>query len=91
MIESLVLDFAEEECPHVFRCLDQFMDCVGEVRGERPHEKVRFAVWTMVGQGGSGHRRLSLERALPRLRLDPGAGSFAPLVAVLREAVESPA
>lgn len=82
MIETLCLDASRSASPEMFGCLDPFIDCLERLHGEIPHDKIRFAVWTIVAQGAGAQDRLSIERALSKLKLDWGNEVFAPLRAV---------
>jgi hypothetical protein len=53
-----------------FTCLDLFVDCLGRLNNGIPHDKVRFALWTIIAQEAGAQDRLSLERALARLPLN---------------------
>lgn len=79
MIETLCLDAARTKTPSVFGCLDPLMACLEALQGEKPHEKVRFAIWTIIAQGPGAKKRLSLERAIDHLPLDFETAAFAPL------------
>lgn len=67
MIETLCLDAARATTPEIFDCLDPFMECIGTLHTEAPHEKVRFALWTIIAQGKTAKDRLSVERALKQI------------------------
>jgi hypothetical protein len=75
----------------VFECLDPLMRCLEGIHGERPPEKVRFAVWTIIAQGTGVKKRLSLERALEHLPLDWDAEAFVSLKEILIGLVRSAA
>lgn len=79
MIETLCLEAARTKSPSDFDCLDPLMACLENLRGEKPHEKVRFAIWTIIAQGTGAKKRLSLERAIDHLPLDWGDEAFVPL------------
>ena len=85
MIESLCLDAARTRSPDLFECLDPLMDCLEGLQGKRSHEKVRFAIWTIIAQGAGARKRLSLERAIQHVPLDWDAEAFAPLRKILVE------
>lgn len=67
MIETLCLEAARATTPEIFDCLDPFMKCIGRLHNEAPHEKVRFAIWTILAQGKTAKDRLSVELALKRI------------------------
>lgn len=69
MIETLCLDAARSNSPETFMCLDPFVECLGRMLGEPPHEKVRFALWTIIAQGKAAKDRLSVELALKRISI----------------------
>lgn len=69
MIETLCLDASRSKSPELFACLDPFVDCLGRLHECVPHEKTRFALWTVIAQGSGAKNRLSLERALATLPL----------------------
>lgn len=79
MIETLCLEAARTRSPSDFGCLDSLMTCLEGIQGEMPHEKVRFAIWTIIAQGTGAKKRLSLERAIDYLPLDWGDEAFIPL------------
>ena len=79
MIETLCLDAARSQTPEMFACLDPFFDCLAKVNGSTPHEKVRFALWTIISQGSGAKDRLSIERAIAKLPLDWNDAAFASL------------
>jgi hypothetical protein len=80
MIETLCLDASRSKFPDVFTCLDPFVDCLGKLNdGTPPHEKVRFALWTIIAQGSGAKDRLSLKYALKNLPLDWDDEAFTPL------------
>lgn len=67
MIETLCLDAARMASPDMFGCIDPFMECLRALHGEAPHEKIRFALWTIVAQGKTAQDRLSMERVIRRI------------------------
>jgi len=69
MIETLCLDAARATSPQMFSCLDPFMECLESLHGEMPHEKIRFALWTILAQGKTAKDRLSVELALKRIQI----------------------
>jgi len=69
----------------MFECLDPFVDCLGKLHEGTPHEKVRFALWTIIAQGRGAQDRLSLERAINRIPFNWDDGSFAGLKELLVE------
>lgn len=79
MIETLCLEAARAKSPLDFGCLDPLMACLENLQDEKPHEKVRFAIWTIIAQGAGAKKRLSLERAIDHLPLDWGDEAFTPL------------
>jgi len=83
MIETLCLEAARTKSPSDFGCLDPLMVCLEKLQGETPHEKVRFAIWTIITQGTGAKKRLSLERAIDHLPLDWGDEAFASLKELL--------
>jgi hypothetical protein len=83
MIETLCLDAARSKAPEMFACLDPFFDCLAKANGSMPHEKVRFALWTIISQGSRAKDRLSIERAIAKLPLDWDDTAFAPLKELL--------
>ena len=85
MIETLCLEAARTKSPSDFGCLDPLMACLENLQGEKPHEKVRFAIWTIIAQGTGAKKRLSLERAIDHLPLDWGDEAFTPLRELLTE------
>lgn len=85
MIETLCLDASRSKSPELFTCLDPFVACLGKLHEVIPHEKVRFALWTIIAQGAGAKDRLSLDRALAKLPLDWGDETFAPLRRLLVE------
>jgi hypothetical protein len=91
MIETLCLDASRGSAAKVFECLDPLMRCLEGIHGERPPEKVRFAVWTIIAQGTGVKKRLSLERALEHLPLDWDAEAFVSLKEILIGLVRSAA
>lgn len=70
MIETLCLDAARALNPDQFTCLDSFINCLETQWGKRPHEKVRFFVWTIIAQGALAQDRLSPEYAVKNLDLN---------------------
>lgn len=85
MIETLCLDASRSKSPELFTCLDPFVACLGKLHEGIPHEKVRFALWTIIAQGAGAKDRLSLDRALTKLPLDWGDEAFTPLRNLLTE------
>ncbi len=85
MIETLYLDASRSKSPELFTCLDPFVACLGKLHEGIPHEKVRFALWTIIAQGAGAKDRLSLDRALTKLPLDWGDEAFAALRKLLTE------
>jgi hypothetical protein len=83
MIETLCLDAARSKNPEMFGCLDPFVVCLGSLNDCTPHEKVRFALWTIIAQGKGAQDRLSLDRALAKLDLAWDDEAFAPLTEIL--------
>jgi len=79
----LCLNASRSKSPELFDCLDPFVDCLGKLNQGTPHEKVRFALWTIIAQGPGAKDRLSLERALSRLPLDWADEVFASLRTLL--------
>jgi hypothetical protein len=67
MIETLCLNAARALNPNQFNCLDAFIQCLEGQWGKRPHEKVRFFVWTIIAQGALAQDRLSPEYAVKNL------------------------
>lgn len=67
MIETLCLNAARAKNPDQFTCLDSFIDCLEGQWGQRPHEKVRFILWSIIAQGVSAQDRLSLKYAIRNL------------------------
>lgn len=84
MIESLCLVAARSDFTRELECLEKFSDCLQECGSAAPHEKVRFAIWTMIAQGSAARDRLSLERAIQHLTLNWDHEAFRPLTEVLR-------
>lgn len=64
MIETLCLNAARSNAPALFACLDPFVACLEGQWGQKPHEKVRFGLWTIIAQGQKAKHRLSMERAI---------------------------
>lgn len=89
MIESLCMSAAEATDPKPFECVNSFVECLEKLHGATPHEKVRFAVWTIAAQKKDARKRLSLERAIDHLPIDWGSKGFDPLRDVLRDAVKA--
>jgi hypothetical protein len=85
MIETLCLEAARTKSPSDFGCLDPFIACLENLHGETPHEKVRFAIRTIIAQGTGAKKRLSLERAIDHLPLDWDDEAFTPLRELLTE------
>ena len=85
MIETLFLDAARSGNPEMFTCLDPFMECLEKLHGDTPHEKVRFALWTVIAQGQGAQDRLSLPLAIKRIRMDWDDEAFASLKGLLAE------
>ena len=79
MIETLCLDAARAKAPEVFACLDSFVSCLTGIHGDAPHEKARFALWTIAAQGAGAKDRLSLQYAIPNLPIDWNDAAFVPL------------
>lgn len=79
MIETLCLESSRTKAREVLKCLDSFMGCLAAVNGEEPHEKTRFALWTIAAQGAGAQKRLSLERAIQNLPIDWHDDAFSPL------------
>lgn len=79
MIETLCLESARAKAPEVFTCLDSFVTCLTGIHGEAPHEKARFALWTIAAQGAGAKDRLSLQYAIPNLPIDWEDAAFLPL------------
>jgi hypothetical protein len=67
MIETLCLDAIRAKNPEQFTCLDSFIDCLETQWGHRPHEKVRFTLWTIIAQGKTAKDRLSISYAIKNL------------------------
>lgn len=70
MIETLCMESARARSSEVFSCLDPFVNCLAAVHGEQPHEKARFALWTIAAQGNPAKDRLSVEFAIPKLPIN---------------------
>lgn len=88
MIETLCLQAGRERDATDFECLDGFVECL-ETRHRGPvHEKVRFAIWTIVSQGEGAKDRLSMDRAIRRLPMDWSSPIFDELRAQLRATAE---
>jgi len=85
MIETLCLDASRSKSPELFACLDPFVTCLGKLHESTPHEKVRFALWTIIAQGSGAKDRLSLERALAKIPMEWNNEAFAPLRKLLTE------
>ena len=85
MIETLCLDAARDDTPQMFDCLDPFMDCIGRFHDGTPHEKVRFALWTIIAQGKTARDRLSVELALKRIPISWENQAFHGLRKLLEE------
>jgi hypothetical protein len=85
MIETLCLDASRSQSPELFSCLDPFVECLAKLNQGTPHEKVRFALWTIIAQGAGAKDRLSFDRALAKLPLDWSGEVFAPLRKVLTD------
>ena len=79
MIETLCMDSANTKSPEIFTCLDSFVSCLEKVHGSPPHEKARFALWTIAAQGSGAQNRLSLKLALPKLPINWDDEAFSPL------------
>lgn len=88
MIETICLDAARAADANAFSCLDPFIDCLNKSQGSMPHEKVRFAIWTIIAQGKTAKDRLSVERALKAVNINWDDASFSPLRNLLQELVE---
>lgn len=88
MIETLFLDAVRATSPEVFNCLDPFVDCLALSHGNRPHEKVRFLLWSVIAQGPSAKDRLSVAAALQNSPPDWNAEPFQPLRTLLSSLVE---
>lgn len=89
MIETLCLDAARSKSPAMFECLDPFVDCLGRLHEGTPHEKVRFALWTIIAQGQGARKRLSLERAMDHIPFHWDDAAFAGLKDLLCEIATS--
>lgn len=87
MIETLCLDSSRTQAGEVFKCLDPLMECLESSQGKRPHEKVRFAMWTIIAQGNDARKRLSVERAISHIPMNWKCTTFAPLVEMLKSVV----
>ena len=85
MIETLCLESARAKAPDVFACLDSFVSCLAGIHGETPHEKARFALWTIAAQGPGAKDRLSLQYAIPNLPIGWDDQAFVPLRELLVE------
>ena len=79
MIETLCLEASRLSSPDLFKCLDPLMSCLSGTDGTTPHEKIRFAFWTIIAQGPAAKNRLSIERSLKNITLDWNSAAFAPL------------
>lgn len=79
MIETLCVNSSIAKAPEVYECLDSFIGCLKAVQGEEPHEKTRFALWTIAAQGAGAQKRLSLKYAIPKLPIDWDDAAFTPL------------
>jgi hypothetical protein len=87
MLETMLLDAARETHSEIFPCIDNFVDCINRVSGNRLHEKSRFYIWTIVAQGAGPQDRLSLKRALEHLPPNWDAEAFSGLRGVLEAAL----
>lgn len=85
MIETLCLNAARAKNPEQFTCLDSFIDCLGSQWGQRPHEKVRFTLWTIIAQGQIAKDRLSIERAIAKIDFNWDDASYDSLKQLFRD------
>ena len=76
MIETLCLKAANQQNPGLFLCLDSFIDCLSKQQGAAPHEKVRFAIWTIIAQGSLAKDRLSMDLAVKRIDFNWGDQAY---------------
>ena len=87
MIETLCMDSSRKQTEELFKCLDPLMDCLTSSQGTKPHEKVRFAIWTIIAQGNEARKRLSVERAISHIPINWNCTTFAPLVTILKSVI----
>lgn len=88
MIETLCMESARANSLAVFSCLDSFVNCLATVHGEQPHEKARFALWTIAAQGNQAKDRLSVEFAIPNLPINWDDEVFSSLKELMVAAAE---
>lgn len=67
MIETLCLNASRANDSALFACLDPFMACLESNWGQKPHEKIRFGIWTIIAQRQKAKQRLSMERAIANI------------------------
>jgi len=79
MIETLCLEASRSSHADLFTCLDPLISCLTAKNGIAPHEKIRFALWTMIAQGPTAKDRLSVKYALANIPLDWNSEIFRPL------------
>jgi hypothetical protein len=87
MIETLCMDSSRKQTEGLFECLDPLMDCLENRQGSKPHEKVRFAIWTIIAQGNEARKRLSVERAISHIPINWNCTTFAPLLTMLKSVI----
>ena len=87
MIETLCMDSSRANTAELFKCLDPLMECLESSQGKMPHEKVRFAFWTIIAQGNDARKRLSVERAISHIPINWNCTTFAPVVEMLKSVI----
>ena len=87
MIETMCMDSSRASTAELFKCLDPLMECLESSQGKKPHEKVRFAFWTIIAQGNDARKRLSVERAISHIPINWNCTTFAPLVGMLKSVI----
>ncbi len=88
MIETLCLNAARSNDPVIFACLDPFVACLEANWGQKPHEKVRFGLWTIIAQGQKAKHRLSMERAIANIDFNWDDSAYDSLKQLFRDISE---
>jgi hypothetical protein len=88
MIETMCMEASREKSPELFDCIDPLIECLEKNQGAKPHEKVRFAFWTIISQGNTARKRLSVERAIDKVPLDWSCETFSPVRKLFADLLE---
>ena len=88
MIETLCLNAACAKNPDQFTCLNSFIDCLEAQWGHKPHEKVRFTLWTIIAQGKTAQDRLSIPYAIKNLDFNWDNAAYDSLKQLFRDISE---